>query len=152
MIYRYENQVTYTIQLRTDLSDKWLEHEVVISSTWDPDSLPLPEEDTTLITYNRVREDIRKHLQAIANATPDQVEKLYDNKEYIEEHYIPLDLQPIDVFIEGAEGAIDFESYCQRIHFLEGNLWIENVDLQWVLNKVGSKVNQLYITQKKKSD
>jgi|GEM_PF-3836153 len=152
VIYSFDQAGTYRLKMRTDLSEDWITHDVVISPTWNADSLPELEQDTSQLILDQTKLDIRKRLQAIADAPPEKTGRYYANKEYIEQQYIPIDLRPIDVWIEGEEESVDFESYCQRIHFLEGELLIEEVDLEWAYQRAGSKISTLFITQKKASN
>jgi hypothetical protein len=148
VVYRYSQKGKYKVQLKTDNPDQWFTHWVEIFPKFDLDSIPDVPIDSSAYWKNRYELDIKSKLQAIANARPDQTEIFYRYKELIERNYLSLEARPIKVMVNEEPEAVDFDSYCQRIHFLEGNLIIEDVAIRWDGDSTRRRVYSLAIQQR----
>lgn len=152
VVYTYHKEGKYEVRLKTDYPDAWHSHWVEISPTWNADSLPVEEIDSTFYEIEQLELDLRRRLQAIANTPASQPEGFYKNKDFIERNYLSEPHKPIDVWVNEEEEAIDFESYCQRIHFLEGELVIDEVTFEWAGDGSSHRIRSLNITQRKMSN
>lgn len=151
VVYSYANEGVYTIKCRINNSAQILEHQVTIRPTWNADSLPGIEIDTSQLAIDNILFDIKRHLQAISDASADQTKDFYWHWEYIERKYIAPEFKPIGVLVNGENAPVDFESYCQRIHVLEGNVVIDEVAVDWA-TLPGGRIRGLVVQQHKNTE
>ena len=78
------------------------------------------EELVTVDSLVLVQNDIKKHLQAIADAKVSQKSVYYEHTNYIRNKYFCIDADQVVVVIND-EKYNDFNGYCQGLHFLESN-------------------------------
>lgn len=113
VVYVYKNPGIYNVQLRTNTSRYPVTHRIQI--------LPLfePIEEVELDSLSMAQEDIKKRLQAIADASAQNKRTYYLNLKHIEDKYICEDPGQVVVVINETKYN-DLYSYCQGLHYLEG--------------------------------
>ena len=85
--------------------------------------LPRFEKAEEIITVDSLvlaQDDIRKHLQAIADTRVSQHPVYYEHYNYIRNKYFCIPADRVAVVVNG-EKYNDFTGYCQGLHFLESN-------------------------------
>ena len=147
VVYAYDKEGVYTVRLKTNLSEQWVYHRVHIKPTWNVDSIPEFVDSAALI-----QDWLRIHLQRIADTEVDDPDNYYKEKKLIERTYLSARLKPIPVYVNDAEIPTDFDSYCQRIHMLEGELQIQSVYFQWDGDSTYQRIKELMVTQKRKHE
>ena len=115
VVYTYEMPGNYTIQLQTNTSKYPVKHDITILPRFEK-----AEELVTVDSLSMAQEDIRRHLQAIANATSSKKSIYYDNTNYIRDNYFCTEPEQVVVIVND-EKYNDFIGYCQGLHFLESN-------------------------------
>jgi len=115
VVYIYEEPGVYTVSLQTNTTKYPVRHEISILPRFEK-----AEEIVTVDSLSMVQDDIRRHLQAIANAKVSQRSSFYDNVNYIRNNYFCTDADQVVVVIND-EKYNDFMGYCQGLHFLESN-------------------------------
>ncbi len=110
--YTYKKEGTYLVKLNTDQSRFPVYHKIEI--------LPLFNPITTepIDSLKIVAEDIRKNLQAIADANLRNTKRFYKSLRHIERNYKCKDDQMV-VVVNG-DRYNDLYSYCQGLHYLDG--------------------------------
>jgi len=108
-LYTYRNQGTYLVKLNTDYSKHPVYHKIIITN---PDStvneIVSPGEG-----QRKVVDDIRSHLQAIANGADFNTQYYYlVNKYFCGDEKVVVNLET-----NGDSKQIDFYSYCMRLTF-----------------------------------
>jgi hypothetical protein len=146
--YTYSEEGTYEVTLKTDNPDAWFSHRVEISPTWNVDSIVVEDIDTSGAITSRYKMDIRSKLQAISNTAASDTKQFYELKTKIERYYLSERYKPVDVWVNDDPDPVDFDSYCQRIHFLEGQLVIEEVNFEWDGDSTRRRLRSLAIKQK----
>lgn len=144
VVYAYEKEGTYTVRLKTNLSEDWITHKVKINPTWNVDSIP-EFIDSTLIIQNW----LKIHLQRIADTPFDDPDNFYKEKKLIENSYLSSRLKPIPVFVNEEELPTDFDAYCQQIHMLGGQLEILGVTFSWDGDSTYQRIKVLNVSQKR---
>lgn len=152
VVHSYSHEGKYQIKLKTDNPDRWFSHWVEIFPTWNADSLPAAEIDSSGILTKEYELALLKRLQAIANTSPADDEAFYNIKSNIQVNYLSENLSPIPVWINEDKQPIDFDSYCQRIHFLEGRLRIRKVAFEWDGDSTSRRIARLFVQQEKTSN
>ena len=115
VVYSYDIPGEYTISLQTNTTKYPVKHRIII--------LPRFEKAEELVTVDSlvlVKNDITKHLQAIADAKVSQRSVYYEHTNYIRNKYFCIDADQVVVVIND-EKYNDFNGYCQGLHFLESN-------------------------------
>lgn len=115
VVYTYENPGEYTIKLQTNTTQYPVKHHIII--------LPRFEKAEEIITVDSLvlaQDDIRKHLQAIADTRVSQHSVYYEHYNYIRNKYFCIPADRVAVVVNG-EKYNDFTGYCQGLHFLESN-------------------------------
>lgn len=146
--YTYGDEGVYEITLKTDNPDAWFSHKVEIFPTWNVDSIVVDEIDTSGALTARYKMDIRAKLQAISNTGASDTERFYALKNKIERYYLSDRYKPVEVWINDDTEPVDFDSYCQRIHFLEGQLIIDEVSFEWDGDSTRRRLRSLAIKQR----
>lgn len=147
VLYSFSQEGRWEVTLKTDNPDRWFSHWVEISPTWNADSLPVEAVDTTADLIPRYQLDLRRRLQAIANTSTSDFDRFYTLKDHIQRNYLSERLGTIDVWVNKEEEPVDFDSYCQRIHFLEGDVKIKSVRFDWDGDSTRRKISTLYVQQ-----
>jgi hypothetical protein len=152
VVYAYSTKGKYVIELQTDNPDRVTRHEIEILPTWNADSAEVVEPDT-IDVIGRYQIDLRQRLQAIADATTAESAKFYDLKKRIWRDYLRKNGN-VDVWVNEDVNPVDFDSYCQRIHFLAGELLIEKVAFNWdnSLDSTGRRIRELFVTQRNRTN
>ena len=115
VVYSYDIPGEYTISLQTNTTKYPVKHRITI--------LPRFEKAEELVTVDSlvlVQNDIKKHLQAIADAKVSQKSVYYEHTNYIRNKYFCIVADQVVVIIND-EKYNDFNGYCQGLHFLESN-------------------------------
>lgn len=115
VVYTYENPGEYTIQLQTNTTKYPVKHHITILPRFEK-----AEEIVVVDSLTLAQNDIRKHLQAIADARVSQHSVYYEHYNYIRNKYFCTPADRVVVVVNG-EKYNDFTGYCQGLHFLESN-------------------------------
>ena len=115
VVYSYDSPGEYIVSLQTNTTKYPVRHRIKILPRFKK-----AEELATVDLLTMVQEDIKKHLQAIANAKVSQKSVYYEHKNYIQNKYFCIDADQV-VVIVNEEKYNDFNGYCQGLHFLESN-------------------------------
>lgn len=115
VVYTYETPGQYIVSLQTNTTKYPVKHSIVILPRFEK-----AEEIVTVDSLSLAQDDIKRHLQAIANAKVSQKSVFYDNVNYIRNTYFCLDADQVVVVIND-DKYNDFMGYCQGLHFLESN-------------------------------
>lgn len=115
VVYKYENPGSYTILLQTNTTKYPIKHEIVILPRFEK-----IEEIVTVDSLTLAQNDIKKHLQAIADAKVSQHSVYYEHTNYIRNTYFCVPPDQVVMVVNG-EKYNDFTGYCQGLHFLESN-------------------------------
>lgn len=140
VVYIYEEPGDYTVTLQTNTTKYPVRHEISILPRFEK-----AEEIVTVDSLSMAQDDIRRHLQAIANAKVSQRSVFYDNVNYIRNNYFCSDADQVVVVIND-EKYNDFMGYCQGLHFLESNK-NKRVNIDAVKIDDIYCVSTIYITQ-----
>lgn len=143
VIYTYETPGRYTVKLQTNTTKYPITHNITI--------LPRFEKAEELVTVDSIamaQDDIKRHLQAIANAKVSQRSVYYDNTNYIKNKYFCMESDKIVVIVND-DKYNDFMGYCQGLHFLESNknkrVSIDDVKIDQISCVTTIHVTQSYI-------
>ena len=142
VVYRYEKPGNYIIRLKTNTTQYPVEHEITILPKVE-DIIEQPQEaDTTAIIQN----DIKRRLQAIANAKAGDKSVFYTNMNYIKNNYFSTDASQVVVEVNGDRYNV-FPDYCQGLHYLESRnrVIIEDVKVDDIKHITKIQVTQRYI-------
>lgn len=115
VVYTYETPGEYTILLQTNTTKYPVKHHVTILPRFEK-----AEEIVVVDSLMLAQNDIRKHLQAIADAKVSQRNVYYEHYNYIRNKYFCIPADRVAVVVNG-EKYNDFSGYCQGLHFLESN-------------------------------
>jgi hypothetical protein len=151
VVYSFNQKGKYIVTLKTDNPDSTFSHEVEIFPTWNADSVELEVPDTiNIIPIYQL--DLKRRLQEIANTTTAESERFYTLKKAIQRDYLSDRWGAVNVWINKEKEPVDFDSYCQRIHFLEGKTVIEKVTFEWDGDSTGHRIRELWVQQKKMNE
>lgn len=139
-IYIFTQPGIYTVKLETDKTKYPITKEIEILQLYEQFKEP-----EVIDSSNIVLNDIKKRLQIIANLSARDTRKYRDQVNYIKNKYICNDLSDV-VVVVNEEKYNDFLSYCQGLHYLEGNSTI----IQEVKLDTIKCFKQINITQKTK--
>lgn len=146
VVHSYESEGKYVVRFSTTNPDRVLEHTVEIFPTWNADSIAAdtmgPPEDLT----ERYAREIKNWLQEIANTSTAATDRFYQLKDIIKQGYLSNRMRTVYVWVN-EDDPVDFDSYCQQIHWLRGELVIEKVDFDWVGDSTLRRVGALRIQQ-----
>ena len=141
VVYKYDKPGKYIIRLKTNTTVKPVEHEITILPKVE-DIMEQAQVDTLALIQN----DIKRHLQAIANAKVSDRAAYYTHMNYIKNTYFHYDADQVMVEINGNRFNV-FPDYCQSLHFLESNrnkrIFIEDVKID---DK--DRITKIQVTQK----
>ena len=141
VVYKYDKPGKYIIRLKTNTTSKPVEHEITILPKVE-DIMEQAQVDTLALIQN----DIKRHLQAIANAKVSDRTAYYIHKNYIKNTYFHNDADQVMVEVNGNRFNV-FPDYCQSLHFLESNrnkrIFIEDVKID---DK--DRITKIQVTQK----
>lgn len=141
VVYKYDKPGKYIIRLKTNTTVKPVEHEITILPKVE-DIMEQAQVDTLALIQN----DIKRHLQAIANAKVSDRSAYYTNMNYIKNTYFHYDADQVMVEVNGNRFNV-FPDYCQSLHFLESNrnkrIFIEDVKID---DK--DRITKIQVTQK----
>lgn len=113
VVYSYRTPGIYTVKLKTNTSKYPVSHTIkVLPAFQKVDSEPID-------SLSIVGLDIKKRLQAIADAKVYQKSTFLNNVRYIEKAYICTQ-NTLPVVVVNGDMYNDFYSYCQGLHHLEG--------------------------------
>ena len=115
VVYSYDFPGEYTISLQTNTTKYPVKHRITILSRFEK-----AEELVTVDSLVIAQNDIKKHLQAIADADVSQKSAYYEHTNYIRNKYFCVDADRVVVIVND-EKYNDFDGYCQGLHFLESN-------------------------------
>ncbi|MFB9076284.1 PKD domain-containing protein [Flavobacterium procerum] len=139
-IYVFSKPGIYTVKLETDKTRYPITREIEIFQLYEPFKEP-EIVDSVGIVIN----DIKKRLQIIANLSTRDTKLYKEQVNYIKKKYICNDLSDV-VVVVNEEKYNDFLSYCQGLHYLDGNATIiQDVKLDTI-----KCFKQINITQKTK--
>ena len=96
VVYTYENPGEYTIKLQTNTTQYPVKHHITI--------LPRFEKAEEIITVDSLvlaQDDIRKHLQAIADTRVSQHPVYYEHYNYIRNKYFCIPADRVAVVVNG---------------------------------------------------
>jgi hypothetical protein len=117
-IYVFNRPGIYTIKLETDKTRYPITKEIEIFQLYEPFKEP-----EVIDSAGIVLNDIKKRLQIIANLGARDIRGYKDQVNYLKNKYICNDLSDI-VVVVNEEKYNDFLSYCQGLHYLDGNATI----------------------------
>ncbi len=140
VVYSYDLPGEYTISLQTNTTKYPVKHRVTI--------LPRFEKAEELVTVDSLalaQNDIKRHLQAIADAKVSQKSVYYEHTNYIRNKYFCIDADQVVVIVND-EKYNDFNGYCQGLHFLESNRK-KRVSIDDVKIDDLNCVKSIYVTQ-----
>ena len=141
VVYKYDKPGKYIIRLKTNTTSKPVEHEITILPKVE-DIMEQAQVDTLALIQN----DIKRHLQAIANAKVSDRSAYYIHRNYIKSTYFHNDADLVMVEVNGNRFNV-FPDYCQSLHFLESNrnkrIFIEDVKID---DK--DRITKIQVTQK----
>ena len=140
-IYVFTNPGIYTVKLETDKTRYPITKEIEIFQLYEPFKEPEVVDSAGI-----VKEDIRKRLQIIANLSARDTKAYKYQVNYLKNKYICNDLSDV-VVVVNEEKYNDFLSYCQGLHYLDGNTTI----IQEVKLDTIKCFKQINITQKTKN-
>lgn len=112
VIYTYKKPGIYMVKLKTDQSRFPVYHKIEILPLFNP--ITTEPIDSLTIAGN----DIKKHLQAIADASVKSTRIYHTNLKYIEQKYKCKDEEMV-MIVNGSKYN-DLYSYCQGLHYLDG--------------------------------
>lgn len=115
VVYSYDVPGEYTISLQTNTVKYPVKHGITILPRFEK-----AEELVTVDSLALVQNDIKRHLQAIADAKVSQKSVYYEHTNYIRNKYFCTDADRVVVIVND-EKYNDFDGYCQGLHFLESN-------------------------------
>ncbi|ATV39079.1 PKD domain-containing protein [Prevotella intermedia] len=125
VVYKYDEPGKYLVKLKTNTTLYPVSHVITILAKGE-DILETPEEVTPeepaepIDTLALVQNDIKKHLQAIANTSTRDRETFYSHRNYIINKYLRGNANQVIVHVNGERYSV-FPDYCQGLHFLESN-------------------------------
>ncbi len=149
VVYSYSQEGKWEVTLKTDNPDRWFSHWVEIFPTWNADSIPVEVVDTSSDVIPRYQLDLKNKFQEIANTSTANRARFYDLRNAIHRNYLSDRQQTIYVWVNDDKEPVDFDSYCQRIHFLEGDLVIEKVTFAWDGDSTRHRIRELSIQQRR---
>lgn len=143
VVYKYDKPGKYVIRLKTNVSPQPVEHAITILPKVE-DIMEQAQVDTLALVQN----DIKRRLQAIANAQVSDKAAFYANMNYIKEKYFCYGADQVMVEVNGKRFNV-FPDYCQSLHFLESNskkrAFIEDVKIDDLHHITKIQVTQKYI-------
>lgn len=139
-IYIFTQPGIYTVKLETDKTRYPITKEIEILQLYEPFKEP-EVVDSAGIVLN----DIKKRLQIIANLGARDTRMYKEQVNYLKNKYICNDLSDV-VVVVNEEKYNDFLSYCQGLHYLDGNSTI----IQEVKLDTIKCFKQINVTQKTK--
>ena len=143
VVYKYDKPGKFVIRLKTNVSPQPVEHEITILPKVE-DIMEQAQVDTLALVQN----DIKRRLQAIANAQVSDKATFFANMNYIKEKYFYYDADQVMVEVNGKRFNV-FPDYCQSLHFLESNrkkrAFIEDVKIDDLHHITKIQVTQKYI-------
>lgn len=145
VVHRYLEEGRYKVKVTTDLSEYPTFHNIEI---FDGFVLKVDLEEP-VDTVQICQDDIKEHLQIIADASISDYGTYKREMEYISDNYI-CDLKELVVVINGSRYN-DFRSYCQGIHHLDSKD-DENVIIQEVIIDTIKCMTRLEVSQIKASE
>ncbi len=142
VVYRYDKPGKYIIRLKTNTTQYPVEHEITIL----PKVEDILEQQQAVDTVAIVQNDIKRHLQAIANAKASDKNAYYSNMNYIKNTYFQYDADQVVVEVNGDRYNV-FPDYCQGLHFLESNSRKRIVIDDVKINDI-NRITKIQVTQK----
>lgn len=113
VLHKYEDAGEYIIKVKTNLSQYPVMHKIAILPVFEP---LLDEEEEVVDTLALYGEEIRAHLQKIADAKNTDFGTFNKEKKYILDKFI-CNVDSVVMVINGSRYN-DFTSYCLGIHHL----------------------------------
>lgn len=114
VVHKYLEPGDYTIRVNTNLSEYPSKHNITIFSLFEPLLQDTTEAVDSIALFQN---DIKEHLQKIADAKISDIGTFKKNMDYILDKYI-CHIDSIVVITNGSRYN-DFVSYCQGIHHLD---------------------------------
>ncbi len=140
VVHKYRDEGIYTIKVTTNLSEYPVKHQIKILPQFEV----IQEVTDTIDTLQLYADDIKKHLQAIADAPIYDSNTFFSEKNYIVEKYI-CDLEELVVVINSSTYN-DFLSYCQGIHHLYSKA-DESLSIQEVVIDTTECITRIEVTE-----
>ncbi|MFL0093971.1 PKD domain-containing protein [Tenacibaculum maritimum] len=127
VIYVYATPGNYDIKLKTNTTEYPISHRIKILPRFEK-----VEDIVAVDSLSLAEEDIRKRLQAIANANVSDKKVFHKNINYIRKKYICDEVNQVVVVVNDSKYN-DLYSYCQGLHYLDTrrnqNVTINKVEL-----------------------
>ncbi len=113
-IYVYKKEGIYTVTLKTDNTRFPIHHRIKVEPLFEPLEIEEP-----LDSVSMAGNDIKKHLQKIADARYNNRKAYYKNLQYIIKKYTCNEAKDVVVVIND-DKYNDIYSYTQGLHYLDG--------------------------------
>lgn len=113
VVYVYSDPGIYRVKLKTNTSKYPISHNIKILPRFEK-----IEEIIAVDSLSLAEEDVKKRLQAIANAKVSNRKTFYKNINYIKNTYICQDVNEVVVVVNDSKYN-DLYSYCQGLHYLD---------------------------------
>lgn len=111
--YTYSNPGTYKVKLTTNTTEYPIYHKIIIYPQFEK-----VEDIVTVDSLSLAQHDIKKHLQAIANASVSDRNTFYKHLNYIKKRYLCNNYSDVVVVVNESKYN-DLYSYCQGLHYLD---------------------------------
>lgn len=115
VIYIYDTPGEYTVTLQTNTTKFPVYHQILILPRFEK-----IDEIVAVDSLSLAQDDIKRRLQAIANAKVSDRNTFYANVNYIRNTYFCDAPDQVAVVVNG-DKYNDFYSYCQGLHFLQSS-------------------------------
>lgn len=113
IIYVYSEPGTYEVKLTTNTTEFPIYHKITIFPNFEK-----IENTVTVDSLSLAQDDIKKHLQAIANANVSDRNSFFRHLNYIQNRYICDNPTSVVVVVNDSKYN-DLFSYCQGLHYLD---------------------------------
>ncbi len=113
VVYVYSRPGKYNVKLKTNTSEYPVTHRINILPRFEK-----VEDVVAVDSLSLAQDDIKKHLQAIANSNVSNRKVFYNNVKYIVNKYTCGQVDDIVVVINESKYN-DLYSYCQGLHYLD---------------------------------
>lgn len=113
VIYTYSEPGKYKVKLKTNTSEYSINHDINVLPRFEK-----IEEIVAVDSLSLAENDIKKRLQAIANANVSNRNIFHKNINYIKNVYVCHDISEVVVVVNDSKYN-DLYSYCQGLHYLD---------------------------------
>ena len=151
VVYKYDKPGKYLVKLKTNTTLYPVSQVVTILDKVDPVPADMGEEEQAepqepIDTLALVQNDIKRHLQAIANAGARDQEAVRSNMGYINDTYLRGNGGRVIVQVNGERYNL-FPDYCQGLHYLESNRY-SRVSIDDVKVDDFHRITKIEVTQR----